>query len=187
MNHPRFEGDTEEDKRRSAYLAILGPGASNVRGIMKKANCRLHLRGVGAPGSKEPEPLHLVVNCKVGDGDLVSQEQQELVKRAVDDIVENGKLPDAIEVHKSIPKPLPDRNRSPSRRARSASYRGNRNARSRSRSDRSRRKGQGGNRRRKGRRRGSEPREERDERDRDPWNLGLICDRWARNQLLIVI
>lgn len=141
---------------------------------MKKANCRLHLRGVGAPGSKEPEPLHLVVNCKVGDGDLVSQEQQELVKRAVDDIVENGKLPDAIEVHKSIPKPLPDRNRSPSRRARSASYRGNRNARSRSRSDRSRRKGQGGNRRRKGRRRGSEPREERDERDRDPWNLG--CD-----------
>ena len=105
MSHFRFEGETEEARRRNAYLAILGPGASNVRGIMKKANCRLHLRGVGAPGSKESEGLHLVVNPKLGDGDVVTQEQQELVKRAVDDIVENGKLPDAIEVQKSISKP----------------------------------------------------------------------------------
>lgn len=84
---------------------------------MKKANCRLHLRGVGAPGSKESEGLHLVVNPKLGDGDVVTQEQQELVKRAVDDIVENGKLPDAIEVQKSISKPNnshQERYRSPS-------------------------------------------------------------------------
>lgn len=163
----KFEGDTEEAKQRNAYLAILGPGASNVRGIMKKANCRLHLRGLGAPGSKESEGLHLVVNPKVGEGDVVTQEQQELVKRAVDDIVENGKLPDAIEVHKSIPKPNnshQERYRSPSRK-RSPSYK----PRSRSRSDRSRRKPQ---RRRKQRRRSeprSEPREDRDRPREDPW------------------
>eukprot|EP00490_Sorites_sp_Unknown_P012489 CAMPEP_0114694160 /NCGR_PEP_ID=MMETSP0191-20121206/69858_1 /TAXON_ID=126664 /ORGANISM="Sorites sp." /LENGTH=416 /DNA_ID=CAMNT_0001988681 /DNA_START=23 /DNA_END=1271 /DNA_ORIENTATION=+ len=108
----KFEGDTPEAQQRSAYLAILGPGASHVRGIMKKANCRLHLRGVGAPGSKEPQALHLIVNPR--EGDVVTQEQQELVKRAVDDIVENGKLPDAIEVQKHIRKhhPSPSRKRS---------------------------------------------------------------------------
>jgi len=166
----KFEGETEEAKQRSAYLAILGPGASNVRGIMKKANCRLHLRGVGAPGSKAADKaLHLVVNPKVGDGDLVTQEQTELVKRAVDDIVENGKLPDAIEVQKTIPKPVvPEPRRSPSRKHSPA-----RRARSRSRSDRSRRRNPP--RRRKNRNRRSEPREEhREERDRhdrppDPW------------------
>ena len=128
QNIPRFEGDDEDSRRRNAYLTILGPGASNVRGIMKKANCRLHLRGLGTPATKDAEQMHLVVNPKAGD-EIVTQEQQELVKRAVDDIVENGKLPDAIEVKKSIPKP--ERPRSPSRK-RSVSYKRSRSRRQKS-------------------------------------------------------
>ncbi|CAK9022291.1 Cleavage stimulating factor 64 (AtCstF-64) (AtCstF64) (CF-1 64 kDa subunit) (Cleavage stimulation factor 64 kDa subunit) (CSTF 64 kDa subunit) (Protein ENHANCED SILENCING PHENOTYPE 1) (Protein SUPPRESSORS OF OVEREXPRESSED FCA 19) (SOF19), partial [Durusdinium trenchii] len=73
----KFEGETDEEKRKKAWLAILGPGASHVRGIMKKASCRLLLRGVGAPGSKETEQLHLIVKPKAGEGETVTQEQTE--------------------------------------------------------------------------------------------------------------
>lgn len=37
MPFDKFEGETDEEKRKKAWLAILGPGASHVRGIMKKA------------------------------------------------------------------------------------------------------------------------------------------------------
>lgn len=47
----KFKGDNEAEQRRAAYEAILGPGASHVRGIMKRAHCRLQLRGLGCPGS----------------------------------------------------------------------------------------------------------------------------------------
>ena len=47
----KFKGSTEAEQRKAAYEAILGPGACNVRGIMKRANCRLQLRGLGCPGS----------------------------------------------------------------------------------------------------------------------------------------
>ncbi|CAE7740801.1 CSTF64 [Symbiodinium pilosum] len=90
----KFEGDGPEAKQRAAYVAILGPGASNIRTIMKKASCRLQLRGAGAPGGTSPEePLHIIVKPR-GD-EVVTQEQIEIVRRAVDDIVETGKLPEA--------------------------------------------------------------------------------------------
>jgi len=100
----KFEGDTPEAKRRAAYLAILGPGASNIRTIMKKASCRLQLRGAGAPGGAGPgakEPLHIIVKPR-GD-EVVSQPQIEMVRRAVDDIIETGKLPEAqgVDIEKS--------------------------------------------------------------------------------------
>ncbi|CAJ1327558.1 unnamed protein product [Effrenium voratum] len=154
----KFQGDSEEAKQKAAYTGILGPGASNVRAIMKKASCRLLLRGLGAPGV-EQEPLHLIVKPKV-EGDLVTQEQTEIVRRAVDDILENGKLPDAIEIEKvkakALPEPekpiekekprkRPEKKRSPSR------------SRSRSR------------RRQPRRRKRSEPRETREEREA-AWN-----------------
>eukprot|EP00930_Biecheleria_cincta_P027778 TRINITY_DN19440_c0_g1_i1.p1 TRINITY_DN19440_c0_g1~~TRINITY_DN19440_c0_g1_i1.p1 ORF type:complete len:882 (+),score=174.54 TRINITY_DN19440_c0_g1_i1:97-2742(+) len=90
-----FPGETPEAKQRAAYFAILGPGASNIRAIMKKAGCKLQLRGEGAPASAEKEsgPLHLVLKPGAEDK-AVTQEQIEMVRRAVDDIVETGKLPD---------------------------------------------------------------------------------------------
>ncbi|CAK9113434.1 unnamed protein product [Durusdinium trenchii] len=166
----KFEGETDEEKRKKAWLAILGPGASHVRGIMKKASCRLLLRGVGAPGSKETEQLHLIVKPKAGEGETVTQEQTELVRRAVDDILETGKLPDAIEVQKCKRPPPPPADARDGRDGR----RGGR-ARSKSRSrSRSRNRSRSGtprnNRRRKPRRekrRRSEDRREEDRRNED--------------------
>lgn len=43
----------------------------------RQASCRLLLRGVGAPGSKETEQLHLIVKPKAGEGETVTQEQTE--------------------------------------------------------------------------------------------------------------
>ena len=46
--------------------------------------------------------MHILVKPKAADGDVpVTQEQTELVMRAVDDIVETGKLPDALVVSKA--------------------------------------------------------------------------------------
>jgi len=97
----KFEGDGPEAKQRAAYTTILGPGASNVRTIMKKAGCRLQLRGAGAPGGAAEEPLHIIV--KPRGEEVVTQEQIEIVRRAVDDIVETGKLPEAqgVDIEKS--------------------------------------------------------------------------------------
>lgn len=99
-----FPGDTPEAKQRAAYTVILGPGASNIRAIMKKAGCKLQLRGEGAPASAEKEPLHLVLKPGAEDK-AVTQEQLEMVRRAVDDIVETGKLPDMGPPPASATKP----------------------------------------------------------------------------------
>lgn len=100
----KFPGDTAEAKQRAAYTVILGPGASNIRAIMKKAGCKLQLRGEGAPASTEKEPLHLVLKPGAEDK-AVTQEQLEMVRRAVDDIVETGKLPDMGPPPASVSKP----------------------------------------------------------------------------------
>ena len=48
--------------------------------------------------------MHILVKPKASEGDVpVTQEQSELVMRAVDDIVETGKLPDALVVSKARP------------------------------------------------------------------------------------
>jgi len=100
-----FPGATDEEKQRAAYNAVLGNGASNVRGMMKKTGCRLQLRGAGdraASASKDAdskEPLHLIVRPGL-DGKMINDEALEHIRRTIDDIVAvatGKKQPEEIE------------------------------------------------------------------------------------------
>lgn len=96
-----FPGATDEEKQRAAYNAVLGTGASNIRAMMKKTGCRLQLRGMGdraasaASGTESKEPLHVVVRPGV-DEKPVTDEQVEVVRRTIEELVKNGGKPSEL-------------------------------------------------------------------------------------------
>lgn len=83
--HLIFDGATEEEKRKNAFHTVLGAGACNTRDMMKKSGCRIQVRGLN--GEEAKEGLHVVVKPGLGTR-AVSQEQIEIVRRAIDEILE---------------------------------------------------------------------------------------------------
>jgi len=84
-----FAGTTDEEKQKAAYAAVLGSGASNIRGMMKKTGCRLQLRGMGAGASKDAdsqEALHIVVKPGTG-GETITEEALGHIKRTVEAVI----------------------------------------------------------------------------------------------------
>merc|ERR1712107_284088 len=93
-----FSGATEAERQRAAYKAVLGPGANHIRFMMKESGCRLQLRGAGdrdpseaAPNDPKKEPLHLVVRPGIqANPSVVTEDQLDLVKWILNEIIENG-------------------------------------------------------------------------------------------------
>lgn len=87
-----FPGSTDEEKQRAAYTAVMGKGASNVRSMMRKTGYRLQVRGTGdrAPGAAKEsdckDPLHIIVRPGL-DGKMIDDENMDLIRRTIDDIV----------------------------------------------------------------------------------------------------
>lgn len=98
-----FAGDTDEDKQRAAYKAVMGIAAKHIRFMMQKTGCRLQLRGAGdrepdrseegkaaAAAAAPRDPLHVIVKPGV-DNKPLTDDNVETIKRIVDEIVKHGK------------------------------------------------------------------------------------------------
>jgi len=94
-----FPGDTDEDKQRAAYKAVMGLAAKHIRFMMQRTGCRLQLRGAGdrepdkstaAAAAGPRDPLHVIVKPGV-DGKAITDDNIETIKRIIDEIVKHGK------------------------------------------------------------------------------------------------